>query len=151
MSTNLGAQEAQRILSERNRDEARLTRQERDERILRTEPPDFFEAMAKCLEENVTSFNLEMSLSGEDELTFVYSSGMVQIGKRKNPFLLRKAIHLQMQREVTVRTETINHYRHGVKEEKWRFTVEHGELVLDGRNLLECADALFAGIADAFR
>jgi hypothetical protein len=92
-----------------------------------------------------------MGLSGEDAATFSNSGGTVQIGKRQNPFVLCKAIHLLPQREVIVRTETINNRRHGVKKEKWRFAVERGELVLEGRNPVGCADALLAEIADAFR
>jgi len=152
MSANIGELEAQRILQKRQNDAERIARQNREDRILRDEPPLFFEAMGKCVEENIKSFNLAMGLSGDEALTFVYSSGLIEIGKRQKPFLLKKVILLQSSGEVTVRTRTISRtYQHGGSDETWRFDVEYGELTLNRKNLIECADALFAGVADAFR
>lgn len=151
MSTNLGAQEAQRIILERQRDADRIARQEREERTLQTEPPRFFEAMAGCLKDNAESFNQGLGVTGDDSLTFVYSSGLIQIGKRSNPFLLRKVMLRQAQSEVVVRTEIMNGYRRSVKEETWHFDIERGELRLEGKTVMECAESLFAGIPDAFR
>ena len=132
-------------------DADRLAQQDRDERILRTDPVYFFEAMTKVVGENSASFNSNLELTGDYALSFAFTSSMIQLGKRASPLFLRKVIHSQASREVLVRTETINNYRHGVKEEKWRFTVEHGELLLDGKNVLECSEALFDGIAEVFR
>jgi hypothetical protein len=149
---NTGAMEAQRIMRERRGDTDRLARQDRDDRILRTEPPVFFETMATCVGDNTKGFNQEIGLSGDDAMTFLYTSGMIQIGKRHAPFFLRKVMLRQASNEVVIRTEKLSRtYRREVSEEVWRFDVECGELTLNGKNLIECADALFAGIADSFR
>jgi hypothetical protein len=149
MST--GAKLAQEVLRLRSADAERAAARQREERVLATECVPFFEAITSLLRENVTTFNLELSLVGKDALTFVSSAGLIEIGKKSNPFLLRRAVHLQANQEVVVRTETSIHYRIGTKQERWRFTVEHEELLLNGKNVIECADALFEGVADAFR
>jgi hypothetical protein len=155
MGANTGNLEAQRVLRLRNADADRIAQLERDERILRTDPVCFFEAVAKVVGENSTSFNSDLGLVGDYALSFLSINGQIQLCKKASPLFLRKAIHFQTSQEVLVRTETINSYRnsyrHGVKEEKWRFTVEQGVLLLNGRNVLECADALFDGIAEACR
>lgn len=152
MSANIGVLEAQRIMRERQGDADRLARQDRDDRILRTEPPVFFETMAACVGEYAKDFNGEIGVSGDDAMTFVSTTGLIELGKRRAPFLLRKVMLRQASNEVAIRTEKISRtYRRELSEEIWRFDVECGELTLNGRNLIECAEALFAGVADAFR
>jgi hypothetical protein len=48
------------------------------------------------------------------------------------------------------RTEVVNGYQKGVKEEKWYFGIEGGELTLNHKNFSQCADFLFEGIPDSF-
>jgi hypothetical protein len=151
MSAGIGSKTAQKVRQMWEADAAQVARQNRDERILSTECVPFFEAVASLVKENAASFNLELGLEDREALTFVSSSGLIEIGKKSSPTLLRKVVHFQANREVIVRTETLVHYRVGTKQEKWRFAVERGELLLNGRNVLECADALFEGIAEAFR
>jgi hypothetical protein len=151
MGANTGNLEAQRVLRLRNADADRIAQLERDERILRTDPVSFFEAIAKAVGEISTSFNSDLELVADHAVSFVSNNGLIQLCKRASPLFLRKATHFQTSREVLVRTETINNFRHGEKKEIWRFTVEHGALLLNGRNVLECADALFNGIAEACR
>jgi hypothetical protein len=38
-----------------------------------------------------------------------------------------------------------------VKEEKWYFEMQDGELALNHKNFAQCADLLFEGISDTFR
>jgi hypothetical protein len=151
IDANGGSLEAQKVLRLQRDDADRIAQQERDEGNLRTEPANFFEAITKSVGENSASFNSDLRLGGDYALTFVSSAGLIQLGKRANPFIFRKVIHFQAERKVVVRTETVTNRRHGVKEETWQFTVKHGELLLNGMNPLQCADALFSGLADAFR
>jgi hypothetical protein len=151
MGTNLGSLEAQRILKQRQTDTERLAQQAREERILCTEQPRFFDAMADHLAEIVNSFNLEMGLEGEDAATFTHSGTEIYLGKRAKPFFLRKVMHFERTNEVRVRTEIINGYQKQGNEEKWYFEIQRGELRLNYKNFAECADVLFKGVPDAFR
>jgi len=45
----------------------------------------------------------------------------------------------------------LDNYRNNVVEDKSYFDAKDGELRLNYKNLLECADLLFSGIADHFR
>jgi hypothetical protein len=132
-------------------DAVRIAQCDRDLRILESECVPFFEAVTALLKEGVASFNIDLGLEGRGALTFVSHPSLIELGKGTNPTLLRKVMHLQPSREVIVRTDTSVHYRVGTKQEKWRFTVEHGELLLNGMNVLESAEALFDGVAEAFR
>jgi hypothetical protein len=150
MSANIGVLEAQRIMRERLSDADRLARQEREDRILREEPPLFFEAMASYLQENTKSFNLTMGLSGDDAMTLVYTSGLIEIGKRHRPFLRKKIV--LSSNKVTIHTDTTSRmYQPAGKDEVWKFDIAGGELILNRMNLIECAEALFAEVANAFR
>lgn len=151
MSAGIGAEAAERVRQMRKADSDRSAQQDRDERILKSECVPFFEAVTTMLKESADSFNLELGLEGREALTFVSHPGLIELGKKTNPTLLRKIVHFHPGKEVTIRTEASTHYRVGLKHEKWRFTVEHGELVLNGNNVLECADAMFNGVAEAFR
>ncbi|MGB9408614.1 MAG: hypothetical protein WCA89_13840 [Terracidiphilus sp.] len=151
MSAGIGAETAHKVKKMWEAEAVWTAQRDRDERVLSSECVPFFEAVAILLKENVASFNFELGLEGNNELTFVSHPGLIELGKRTNPTLLRKVVHLQPSQEVIIRTDTSIYYRVGVKQEKWRFNVEHGELLLNGRNVLECADALFDGIAESFR
>jgi hypothetical protein len=152
MSANIGVLEAQRIMRERQSDADRLARQDREDRILREEPPLFFDAMATYLGETAKSFNLTMGLSGDDAMTFLHTSGQIELGKRHRPFLRKKIVLDQFAGKVTIRTDTTSRmYRPAGKDETWNFDIVSGELALNRQNLIECAEALFAGVADAFR
>ena len=68
------------------------------------------------------------------------------------PVFIRKVILRQASKEVIVRTTIIRrHPPQEITEKTWRFSVEHGDLVLDGKNVIECADALLQGAEKAFR
>lgn len=151
MSANLGALEAERILRVRRGDADLATRQAREDRILQSEQPRFFDAMADDLAKTVESFNERLGLEGQDAVTFNHSGTQVLVGKRAKPFFLRKVMHFERTNEVLVRTEIVNGYQKGVKEEKWYFEIQDGELRLDRKNFSQCADLLFDGIPDAFR
>jgi hypothetical protein len=152
MGADTGTLEALRIMRERERDADRVTAQVRDDNILRTEPPLFVDAMAACEEEIVNNFNTTLGLSGDEAVTFIYANGIIEIGKRERPMLLKKAILLHARYRVIVRTQTLSRlYQPSAVEEIWRFDIKRGELTLNGKNLIECADALFVGVADAFR
>ena len=151
MSANLGELEAQRILRARQGDTERAAQQARDERILSSEQPRFFEAMADSLSETVQSFNRTMSLEGEDAVSFSHSGTEIHVGKRGQPTLLRKIMHSERTNEVCIRTQLIERYRSTVQEEKWYFEVRRGELQLNYKNFVECADLLFKGIPDTYR
>jgi hypothetical protein len=151
MSANLGELEAERILRARQNDADLARRQTREDRILDTEQPRFFDAMADDLEKTVKSFNLRMGLEGKDAVTFVHSGSEVQVGKSAKPFFLRKIMHHERTKEVFIRTEIIIGYQKGVKEEKWYFEIDGGELTLNHNNFAQCADLLFEGIPDTFR
>jgi hypothetical protein len=151
MGAGIGAEAAERVRKMREEDATRIAQLDRDDRIFNAESIPFFEAVASLLRENAVSFNADLNLEGKNALTFVFHPGLIELGKQTNPTLLRRAVHLQPNHEVMVRTETLIHYRVGTKQEKWRFAVEHGELLLNGMSVLECATALFEGIAEAFR
>ena len=151
MSANLGELEAQRILKARQSDADLAIRQAREDRILGTEQPRFFDAMADDLANTIKSFNLNMGLEGQDAVTFMHSGSQIQIGKRAKPFLLRKVMHFERTNEVLVRTEIVNGYQKGLKEEKWYFEIQGGELTLNHKNFAQCADLLFEGLPDTFR
>jgi hypothetical protein len=151
MSTNLGQLEAQRILRARQSDAERTAQQGREERILCTEQPRFFSTMADHLVEIVNSFNKEMGLEGEDAVTFTHSGSEMYLGKKASPFFLRKIMHFERTNEVLIRTQIINGYQKGVKEEKWYFDIQRGELRLNYKNFVECGDLLFKDIPDLFR
>ena len=84
MGTSLGELEAQRILRARASDADRAAQQARNERVLCTEQPRFFDAIAVDLAETVKSFNMSMGLEGEDAVTFVHSGSQIQIGKKRS-------------------------------------------------------------------
>jgi hypothetical protein len=151
VSANLGELEAERILRARQSDADLVARQAREDRILYSEQPRFFDAMADDLEKTVKSFNLRMGLEGQDAVTFVHSGNQVQVGRRAKPFFLRKVLHFERTNEVLVRTTIIEGYRKGEKEEKWYFDAKDGELKLNHNNFAQCADLLFEGIPDTFR
>jgi hypothetical protein len=151
MSANLGELEAQRILRARESDASRAAQQARDERILCSEQPRFFDAMADHLVDTVKSFNMSMGLEGEDAVTFVHSGSEINVGRKGKPTFLRKIMHLGRSNEVRVRTQVIDGYRNNVNEEKWYFDVQRGELRLNYKNFVECADLLFKSIPDTFR
>src|SRR5580658_3450381 len=77
MGANLGELEAQRILRARQSDASLAAKQAREDRILDTEQPRFFDAMAADLEKTVKSFNLAMGLEGQDAVTFEHSGSQV--------------------------------------------------------------------------
>jgi hypothetical protein len=52
---------------------------------------------------------------------------------------------------VLIRTEIVIGYQKGVKEEKWYFEIQDGELTPNRKNFAQCADLLFEGIPDSFR
>jgi hypothetical protein len=108
--------------------------------------------MATYLEETAKSFNLTMGLSGDDALTFLHIGGQIELGKRHRPFLRRKIVFDQSAGKVTIRTDTTSRmYQPAGKDEVWKFDIVSGELTLNRKNLIECAEALFAEVADAFR
>ena len=148
-----GEQEAERILLERAADAAVYERRRLDEAIFDHDMEPFISAVFGLLKDSADGFNTRMNLSGDDAMTFGRSgTTQIEIGKRTNPFVRRKVMFRKEKREVIVRTEQLIHYRQQpAKEEWWRFTVEHGKLLLDGKTPPECADALFSGLADAFR
>jgi hypothetical protein len=153
MSANLGELEAERILRARQTDAGLATRQARQDRILSTEQPRFFDVMADDLKKTVESFNLRMGLEGRDAVTFVHSGSQIQVGRRERPFFLRKVMHFERTNEVLVRTTVIGGcgYQQDEKEKRWYFDVEGGELRLNHNNFSQCADLLFEGIPDTFR
>jgi hypothetical protein len=151
MSANLGELEAERILRMRQGDADLATRKAREDRILRSEQPRFFDAMADDLTKTVESFNSRMGLEGRDAVTFNHSGTEILVGKRARPFFLRKIMHFEQTNEVFIRTEIVNGYQKGVKEEKWYFEIQDGELTLHHKNFVQCADSLFEGIPDTFR
>jgi hypothetical protein len=151
MGANLGELEAQRILRARQSDAILASRQAREDRILDTEQPRFFDAMADDLEKTVKSFNLAMGLEGQDAVTFEHSGSQIQVGRRAKPFFLRKVLHFARTNEVFIRTQIVNGYQNTGKEEKWYFDVQGGELRLNHNNFAQCADLLFEGIPDTFR
>jgi hypothetical protein len=153
MGANLGELEAQRILKVRQSDTDRAAQQASNDRILCTEQPRFFGAMADDLEKTVGAFNLSMGLEGRDAVTFVHSGTQIQVGKRDRPFFLRKVMHYEHTREVVIRTTIIDghKYQKDEQEKKWYFDIEGGELRLNHNNFSQCADLLFEGIPDTFR
>jgi hypothetical protein len=151
MGANLGELEAERILKARQSDADLAARQAREDRILCTEQPRFFDAMADDLAKTVESFNLRMGLEGQDAITFVHPGNQIQVGKRAKPYFLRKIMHFERTNEVLIRTEIVNGYQKAVKEEKWYFEIQGGELTLNQKNFTQCADLLFEGIPDTFR
>jgi len=151
MGANLGELEAERILKARQSDADLAARQAREDRILCTEQPRFFDAMADDLAKTVESFNLRMGLEGQDAITFVHPGNQIQVGKRAKPYFLRKIMHFERTNEVLIRTEIVNGYQKAVKEEKWYFEIQGGELLLDHKNFAQCADFLFKGLPDAYR
>jgi hypothetical protein len=86
MGTSLGELEAQRILRARQSDANQAAQEARNDRILCTEQPRFFGAMADDLAKTVQSFNLSMGLEGQDAVTFVHSGSQIQIGRRESHF-----------------------------------------------------------------
>jgi len=151
MSANLGSLEAERILRARQSDAGRAAQLAREERILCSEQPRFFDAIADCLAETVKSFNMGMGLEGEDAVTLTHSGSEIHIGKKGRPTFLRKVMHFERSNEVRIRTQIINGYQNSVNEEKWYFDIQRGELALNYKNFVECADLLFKGIPDTFR
>jgi|HubBroStandDraft_2_1064218.scaffolds.fasta_scaffold13280_4 hypothetical protein len=151
MGTSLGKLEAQRILRAHQSDANQAAQEARNDRILCTEQPRFFGAMADDLAKTVQSFNLSMGLEGQDAVTFVHSGSQVQIGRREKPFFLRKILHFERTNEVVIRTQIVNGYQEADKDEKWYFDVEDGVLKLNHNNFAQCADLLFDGIPDTFR
>lgn len=151
MAANQGELEAQRILRARESDASRAVQQARDERILCTEQPRFFDAVADHLAETVKSFNMNLGLEGDDAVTFVHSGSEIYVGKKGNPFLLRKIMHFARSNEVLVRTQILRGYQKDLTEQKWYFDIQRGELRLNYKNFIECADLLFKDIPDLFR
>jgi hypothetical protein len=150
MSTGIGAEAAQKVRQMRDTDTTQSAQREQDQRIFDSKCIPFFEEVTALLKESIASFNSELGLEGDNALTFISHPGLIELGKRTYPTLLRKVVHLQPSEEVIVRTDTSIPYRVGTKQEKWRFAVEHGELLLNRKNVIECAAAVFEGIAEAF-
>jgi hypothetical protein len=150
MSANLGELEADRILRARQSDANLAARQAREDRILQSEQPRFFDAMADDLAKTVESFNQRMGLEGQDAVTLNHSGTQILVGKRAKPFFLRKVMHFERTNEVLIRTEIVKGYQKGVKEERWYFEIQDGELALNRKNFVQCADLLFEGIPDTF-
>ncbi|HSY65159.1 MAG TPA: hypothetical protein VK829_11200 [Terriglobales bacterium] len=151
MGASLGELEAQRILKARQSDANQAAQQARNDRILCTEQPRFFDAMADDLAKTVQSFNLSMGLEGQDAVTFIHSGSQIQVGRRDKPFFLRKVLHFERTNEVVIRTQIVNGYQKADKDDKWYFDIQGGELKLNHSNFAQCADALFEGIPDTFR
>jgi hypothetical protein len=151
MGATFGSLEAQRIMRERLRDADRLTQQALEERILTSEPARFLDAIASCLGDNVKFFNRDIGLEGDDAITFDYSNRTINIGKRRDPIILRKVIYFERTNEVLIRTQTIHGYSNKVEEERWCFAVERDGLRLGYKTSAECAEVLFKGFPDAYR
>jgi hypothetical protein len=151
MSTNLGSLEAQRITKARQDDADRAVQQAHDGRILSTAQPRFFEAMANELSETVRGFNSTMGLEGESAVTFVSTNHEIYIGKKGRPFFLRKIMHFEQSNELLIRTQVIDGYQKRVDEQKWHFDVKQGELRLNNKSSVECAEQLFKGVPDTYR
>jgi hypothetical protein len=150
MSAGIGAEAAQRVRKMQESVAAKAAQFDRDEAILKSECVPFFEAVSAVLKESATRFNAELNLEGRYALTFVSHPSLIELGKKTSPTLLRKVVHFHAGREVSIHTDVSDHYRVGLKQEKWRFTVERGELLLNGMNVLESAAALFEGIPEMF-
>jgi hypothetical protein len=151
MSANLGELEAERILKARQTDATRAAQQAQSDRILQSEQPRFFAAMAEHLKEIVESFNRSMALEGEDAVTFQATDHEIYLGKRGMPFLHRKVMHFEQSNELIVRTQIINGYQKQLTEPRWYFDVKNGVLRLNFKNFVECAEELFKGIPDLYR
>jgi len=60
-------------------------------------------------------------------------------------------MHFERTNKVLVRTEIVNGYQKGIKEEEWYFEIQRAELRLNYKNFVECAELLFKDIPDIFR
>jgi hypothetical protein len=145
-----GALKAQEIKRGLVLDDERLSRRQVEDRILTSEPPLFFEFMLGRTKENIESFNSELGLVGDHAFTFTPSGCEFSFGRKLNPLLIRKVMFRHPSLEVIVRTTVVRGYIQKVTETTWRFTVEHGDLALDGKNVIDCADALMDGIEKVF-
>lgn len=94
---------------------------------------------------------MNLGLEGDDAVTFVHSGSEIYVGKKGNPFLLRKIMHFARSNEVLVRTQILRGYQKDLTEQKWYFDIQRGELRLNYKNFIECADLLFKDIPDLFR
>jgi hypothetical protein len=147
-----GTMKAQEIIRELALDEARLSKRQTEDNIITSDSPQFFECLIGLTRENLESLNSEMHLVGDHAFTFTPAGCEFSFGRKLMPIFIRKVMFRQASKAVIVRTTTIRGYTpQEVKEKTLRFTVAHGDLVLDGKNVLECADAMINGIETAFR
>jgi hypothetical protein len=133
-------------------DEARLAKRQTESEIVSSESALFFESVAELLRENLESFNSEMGLVEDHAFTFTHVGSEFSFGRRLTPLFFRKAMFRQDSKSVIVRTTIFRGY--GRKDETvmtWRFSVAHGDLGLNGKNVIECANAMMDGIETLFR
>ncbi|MGA2049221.1 MAG: hypothetical protein ABSG96_16095, partial [Terracidiphilus sp.] len=117
-----------------------------------TDSPLLFESLTRLTKDNLDSLNAEMRLVGDHAFTFTPAGCEFSFGRKLTPIFIRKVMFRQASREVIVRTTIIRrHPPQEVVEKTWRFGVEHGDLILDGKNVAECANALLCGVEKAFR
>jgi hypothetical protein len=147
-----GTLKAQEIMRELTLDDARLSRRQIEDNIITSDSPLFFESLKSLTGDNLESLNSEMRLVGDHAFTFTPAGCEFSFGRKLMPIFMRKVMFRQASKEVIVRTTIIRGYTpQEVKEKTWRFTVAHSDLALDGKNVLECANALMDGIEMAFR